>query len=102
MAGQAILKAQKFPQEKLPVLGKLSKVHATFRAANRSNQRNRQQIEQLMPLRIPSPGVRNPAQNLQQRRHSHLQKMRTSESILATSESQIFKCDSPGGGTGAQ
>ena len=66
MAGQAILKAQKFPQEKLPVLGKFGKVHATLRAANRSNQRNCQQIEQLMPLRIPRPGVRNPTQNLQQ------------------------------------
>ena len=66
MAGQAILKAQKFPQEKLTVLGKFGKVHATLRAENQSNQRNCQQTRQLMPLRIPRPGVRNPAQNLQQ------------------------------------
>lgn len=69
MAGQAILEARKFAQQRLPVLAKLGKVHTGRRPANRRHKRNHQNVQKTMPLRIPRTRIRNRAQNLQQRCH---------------------------------
>lgn len=57
MARQAILRIEKLPQKHHPVLGELGKVHTAFRAAHRSHKGNRQDVEKVMPLRVPGPGI---------------------------------------------
>ncbi len=66
MTGQAILKAQKFPEQVLPVLGKLGKVNATLGPADRGHQRNHQKVQKRMALRIPRPRVGNLAKDRDQ------------------------------------
>jgi hypothetical protein len=66
MARQAIPEAQEFPQQRRAVLGELGEVDAALRAAHRGDQRDRQDVEQFMPLRIPPPRVGNLSKRVDQ------------------------------------
>lgn len=70
VARQAILQAQELPEQRLSVLGELGEVHAALGAADRRHQRDRQDVEQLKPLRIPPPRVRDLSKRVDQRHAS--------------------------------
>jgi hypothetical protein len=57
VARQTVLQAQEFLQERLAILGELSEVDATLGATDRGDERDRQIVEQRVPLRIPPPRV---------------------------------------------
>ena len=66
MARQAILQAEEFPEQRLAVLGELGKVDAALRPADRRDKRDRQDVEQLVPLCIPPPRVRDLSERVDQ------------------------------------
>ena len=70
MAGQAILQAEEVPQQHLAVLGELGEVDAALRAADRGDQRDRQDVEQLVPLGIAPPRVGDLSKGVDQRHAS--------------------------------
>jgi hypothetical protein len=72
VARQAILEAQKFPQQRLAVLGELGEVHAALRPADRGDQRDRQDVEQLVALRIAPTRVGDLSERVDQRHASSL------------------------------
>ena len=74
MARQAIPEAQEFPQQRLAVLGELGEVDAALRAADRGDQRDRQNVEQFMPLRIPPPRVGDSSERVDQGHVSSIQR----------------------------
>ena len=59
VAGQTILEARKFPQQKAPVVGQPGKINASLRPADRSRQRSHRNIRHLPPLRSPRTRISN-------------------------------------------
>ena len=72
MARQAILEAQELPQQRLPIHGELGEVDAALCATDRRHQRDRQDVQQLVPLRIAAPRVGNLPQTVDQTCHRSL------------------------------
>ena len=72
MARQAILQAEEFPQERLAVLGELGEVDAALGAADRGDQRDRQNVQQLVPLRVAPPRVGDLSKRVDQRHASSI------------------------------
>ena len=100
VARQAILQAQEFPQQRLAVLGELGEVDAALRAADRGDQRDRQDVEQLVPLRIAAPRVGDLSKRVDQRHASSTGHM--AESRSAREGSPILQMRFPCLGCGAK
>jgi len=96
VARQAVLQAQEFPQERLPILRELREVHAALRPADRRHQRDRQDIEQLVALRIPPPRVGDLSKRVDQS-HGFLLQNPWQNPNHTQREAPAFKCDSPVG-----
>ena len=60
---------QELPEQCLTVAGKVGEIHAALRAADRGSQSNRQHIQQVMPLRITRPRVRQISEAGPDRQH---------------------------------
>jgi hypothetical protein len=70
VARQAVLQAEKLPEQRLAVLGELGEVHTALRAAHRRDQRDRQDVEQLVPPRVATPRVGDLPEGVNQRHAS--------------------------------
>ena len=66
VTGQAILQAKELPQELLAVLGEFRKVHAALRTTDRRHQRDRQNVEQVVPPGIALPRIGDLPENANQ------------------------------------
>ena len=97
VAGQAILQAEEFPEQRLAVRGELGEVDAALRAADRGHQRDRQDVEQRVPLGIAPPRVGDLSKGVDQGHASSSRDTRKNPDQPET-EALFFKCDSPGPG----
>ena len=95
VAGQAILQAEEFPEQRLAVRGELGEVDAALRAADRGHQRDRQDVEQRVPLGIAPPRVGDLSKGVDQGHVSSSRDTRKNPDQPET-EALFFKCDSPG------
>ena len=94
MAGQAIPEAEEFPEQRLAVLRELGEVDAALRAADRGDERDRKDVEQIVALGIASPRVGDPSKGVDQ---GHVSFFRHTSQNPDHPERKalFFKCDSP-------
>ena len=72
VARQAAGQGQELPKQPLPVTPEIREIDAAFRPTNRRRQGNRQQIQQVMPLRVARPRVRKRRKARPDRQHPRL------------------------------
>ena len=92
VAEQTILQAEEFPEPRLAVRGELGEVDAALRAADRGHQRDRQDVEQRVPLGIAPPRVGDLSKGVDQGHMSSSGDTRKNPDQPET-EALFFKCD---------